>query len=111
MIAAKRAVSEEEKKKAGDNSSTGGAKAPGADEDKGRGSKGEELKKDSSSGVGEGGEGSEASDGSVEKEGEGEEEEEWEQVGPKNKSTITRQVCLCVHTCMLGSQYSQDELL
>ena len=28
-----------------------------------------------------------------EEEEEEEEEEEWEQVGPKNKSTITRQVC------------------
>lgn len=67
---------------AGDNTSGTGAKPPpGADGDKGHGSKGEELKKSS-----EGGEGSEA--GGEERE----EEEEWEQVGPKNKSTITRQV-------------------
>ena len=101
MIAAKRAVSEEEKRKTGDNTapsgSGAGAKASGVAGDKGRDSKGEELKKSGS----EGGDGSE---GGEERE-EGEEEEEWEQVGPKNKSTITRQVCTCtcMYTCMLDS--------
>ena len=34
----------------------------------------------------------EREEGEEQEEGEGEEEGEWEQVGPKNKSTVTRQV-------------------
>ena len=103
MIAAKRAVSEEEKKTPGDNAapsgSGAGAKVSGVARDNGHGSKGEELKKSGS----EGGDGIEAGEGREEREEEEEEEEEWEQVGPKNKSTITRQVCTCACTCMLDS--------
>ena len=84
MIAAKRAVSEGEKASDTDGG-VSGAK-PGADGGKGRGGKEEELKGSSGSVGGDGGEGSEAGGG------EEKEEEEWEQVGPKNKSTITRQV-------------------
>ena len=117
MIAAKRAVSEAEKMaKARDTSATtsgslaGATKTPGGVAgDKGRGSEGAELKekekKGSSSEGGEGGGGEEEEE---------EEEEEWEQVGPKNKSTITRQVCVCVCVCtcicacILDSYFLQD---
>ena len=98
MIAAKRAVSEEENRKAGNNAAApAGAKVLG---DEGRGSKGEELKRSMS----EGGDGSEGGEAGEKREGvveeKDEEEEEWEQVGPKNKSTITRQVstiCISIH--------------
>ena len=103
MIAAKRAISEGEKvAKARDNSATTGGSLAGATKtpggvagDKGRGSEGEEFKKEKGSSS-EGGEGG----GGEEREGE---EEEWEQVGPKNKSTITRQVCVCTCVCILDS--------
>ena len=102
MIAAKRAVSEGEKMaKARDNSATTGGSLSGATKtpggvagDKGRGSEGEELKEKEKGSSSEGGEGGEGGGG------EEEEEEEWEQVGPKNKSTITRQVCVYVHVHM-----------
>ena len=113
MIAAKRAVSEGEKAaKAKDSSATtggnsSGTKTPGGVAgDKGRGSEGEEFKEKEKGSSSEGGEGGEGGGG------EEEEEEEWEQVGPKNKSTITRQVCVCICTyaCILDSYFLQDDM-
>ena len=112
MIAAKRAVSEAEKAaKVKDSPATTGGSLAGATKipggvagDKGRGSEGEELKeKEKKGSSSEGGDGGEDGGGEEEEE---EEEEEWEQVGPKNKSTITRQVCVCTCTCILDSYFS-----
>lgn len=76
MVAAKRAVSEERK------CDGGGTKATDETE-KGCGSKEAEPKED------------DIHESEAGREGKG--DDEWEQVGPKNKSTITRQVSLSNH--------------
>ena len=94
-MAAKRAFSEGEKANSGGTSHStaavgdGGAKLSDGEREA-------QLKStDGESVSGVSGEGSDAGDGEAKENKK--EDEEWEQVGPKNKSTITRQVCSCIY--------------